>query len=188
MGGYIIAHIRAIPHDSEDIKMTLLKIEFHVSNDFTATIRKGHEVKIEWEKLPPESRKYVMEYGMQRVINDSVGRAGKREAYAGTDEEFLAMQVAMGEKKLAELYAGEIKTKGKAQDEVGQEYRKLVIAYLKTRKDWPRDTKSQTELFTKFTASMNPKVLDLMKEFRAKAEEIVASRAESIDLADDIEL
>ena len=57
----------------------MLKLEFYV-NEFTAVIRKGRELKVEWERLPPESRKYVMEYGMQRALNDSVGAVKKEDA------------------------------------------------------------------------------------------------------------
>lgn len=178
-------HLRAILRELRKGK-AMLKIEFHVNETFVATIRKGREVTVDWAKLPPESRKYVMEYGMQRVLNDSVG-AVKREEFK-SEAEFLDACEATALKKLDALLAGEITTRGKAspRDELADEIRKMTIAFLRKigkieRKASPDDVVATLK---RWNEASDAKIVAKREAIANEASEIIAMRAKATEVED----
>lgn len=167
----------------------MLKIEFHVNETFTATIRKGREIVVDWAKLPPESRKYVMEYGMQRVLNDSVGSV-KREEFE-SDDAFLdaCREVAM--KKLDALLSGEVSTRGKAgpKDSLADETRKITLAFLRSIGKIPRKATPEAimETLARWAASADPKVVAKRAAIESEAAEILALRANASAATEDFD-
>lgn len=164
----------------------MLKIEFYVSEKFTATIRKGREIEVDWARLPPESRKYVMEYGMQRVLNDSVGTV-KREEYA-SDDLFLDACKATAMKKLDALLAGEITTRGKAspRDELADEVRKMTIAFLRKIGKIGRkaDADEILGVLKRWNDATDAKIVAKREAIASEASEIIAMRAKATEVED----
>lgn len=52
--------------------MAMLKIEFHIQR-IRSLCAQGAYASRGYQKLPPESRMYIFEYGLQRALNDCVG-------------------------------------------------------------------------------------------------------------------
>lgn len=154
----------------------MLKIEFHVNETFTATVRKARKLEIDIKRLPPESRTYVFEYGLQRVINDSVG-AVKRDDYTGEDAEakWLDACLETAAKKLDGLYAGEFTLRQRAtRDEVAIEMRAIAVATLRNAGKLPSGKDEAVKALEAFMEKNDAKL-------RAKAEAVIAERKANAD-------
>ena len=151
----------------------MLKIEFHVNPTFKATVRKAREVEVDIKRLPPESRMYVFEYGLQRVINDSVG-AVKRDDYED-EAKWLDACAEVAGKKLDGLYAGEFTLRQRGtKDEVAIEMRAIAISTLRTAGKLPSGKDEAVKALEEFMTKN-------AERLRAKAEAIIAERKANVD-------
>lgn len=93
------------------------------------SIAKTHEIIVNTERFSDHVRQYIFDYGLKQVLNDA-GSAGKN-----ADE-----KLAMANKKLDALYAGEVR-QARESDPVRAEARKMARAVIdrelkKVKKEW----------------------------------------------------
>lgn len=149
-----------------------MKIELESVVDFVAKVRDSIEVNVNVSKLPANVRAYVWEYGLQRVINDACGKAGKKDTYA-TEALYLEACRNIAEAKRDAMYAGDVRmARGSTpKDAVAEECRKIAITALKAKGTWPKDKDEAIKALAEFIERNREKLV-------AKAEKIVAEREE----------
>lgn len=167
-----------------------MNLSFDFTETFDATIRGELTVAVPVAKLPEASLNAIFAYGLQRILNDSVGRAGKEDAVDDAGKRlyfdrnhWLEACQAQAEKKLDALLSGDVGRAASApRDPVGAEIDRIA------REDIRLKVKTQHGLTLKQLAAKHGegKFDELVTgyktangaELRAQAEKNVAERAD----------
>jgi hypothetical protein len=116
-----------------------MKLSFDFADTFNASVRAERIVPIDLAKMPDNALAAIFAYGLQRIINDSAGSAGKVDAVDG-DKRRYADEAAwldacetLGCKKRDALYAGNVgRAPSEAKDPVGAEMDKIAREIVRT--------------------------------------------------------
>ena len=142
-------------------------------------IGKGLEITVDVDALPEAARNHVIYMGLRNILMDS--HASITKETNPTDYADVAM--AMAEKKLASLMAGEVRTvTSREGDPVKAEALRMATAIIKDA--WRKSGKALKDLDVKVLRD-KATILAARADIVAKAEAAVAVRADAeVDLED----
>ena len=141
----------------------------------TVNVGRGIELDIDFSKMPANSIEHFLKIGARNVFMDSY--APETEKKTPDEETRLANSRAIVEKKLAAMYAGDVRvsTFGPRGDAVARECKAIAAAYLRVKG-------------VKTTADNYKELLEKVAAAPSTVEKAKARVAEAADLDVDVEI